>query len=62
MTKTEAKELAQDLILAATEGAFDMIDSHGYRSDSEEDADLIENAMRVQINRMAKLFGYVDKY
>ena len=62
MTKTEAKELAQDLIMASTEGAFDMIDSHGYRGDPSVDADLIEEAMRVQINRVAKLFGYVDKY
>ena len=52
MTKTEAKEKAQDILLDAILGTA------GYRLEMDEDYDLVFEQMNIQLKRVYKLFGY----
>ena len=58
MRKTEAKELAQDMILQMAAVAYYKVEQHDL---SEEDQQLVYSALRQQNRRIARLFGYDEQ-
>ena len=59
MNKTEIKELAQDLILEQMTNAYYHVDDD--ESISQEDRMALDKAIRLQSNRVARLFGYAEQ-
>jgi len=59
MNKTELKELAQDLILQQMTNAYYHVDDD--ESISPENRMELDKAIRLQSDRVARLFGYAEQ-
>ena len=59
MNKTEIKELAQDLILEQMTNAYYHVDDD--ESISQKDRMALDKGIRLQSNRVARLFGYAEQ-